>query len=215
MEHSADNNGKMTIDRVAALSNFVRQADGPTGSAIRKQVAELGDPGKAIVSKRKAWELGMKILEETEKGGSASTNKIKELIAKGADVNAHVKDCLTPLMRASVTGNDEVVGLLIKNGAGVDLKDVDGDTALMMALRNDERAVVWTLLDMGANPDIQNGQGLTALMMASEAGNYEIALKLISSLADVNVKDPQGRIALDYAKTKDMKELLERAAKGR
>ena len=55
---------------------------------------------------------------------------IKDLLAKGADVNAKDDDGGTPLLIAVTLGNKEIAELLIANGADVNVKDKHGGTPL-------------------------------------------------------------------------------------
>src|SRR6478735_3260972 len=77
--------------------------------------------------------------------------RVKELLAKGAAVNAPDRRGMTPLMWASVSGSLEVVQLLIDRGAVVDRRAADGTTALMIASANGFTEVVRALLVRGAD----------------------------------------------------------------
>src|ERR1700730_6464422 len=58
----------------------------------------------------------------------------RELIAKGADVNARFRYGQTPLFKAAERGNTEVVKLLLEKGADVNVRDTFyGATALTWA----------------------------------------------------------------------------------
>ena len=58
---------------------------------------------------------------------------MKELIKKGADLNARIKEGSAPLHMAAVTGRRALSRLLIKHGAQIDMKDDEGRTALHLA----------------------------------------------------------------------------------
>src|SRR4051794_28781812 len=59
--------------------------------------------------------------------------RVRELLAKGAAVNASDRRGMTPLMWASATGNLEILQQLLERGAIVDRRAVDGATALVLA----------------------------------------------------------------------------------
>jgi len=59
--------------------------------------------------------------------------KVRQLIEKGADVNAKDQFQETPLHDAASRGNTDVAKLLIEKGADVNAKDNYGKTALDMA----------------------------------------------------------------------------------
>ena len=54
------------------------------------------------------------------------TQSVRDLIAGGADVNGQHSEGGTPLIRASFSGNEEVVQVLLDAGANVDLEDLHG-----------------------------------------------------------------------------------------
>lgn len=105
------------------------------------------------------------------------------LLENGADVNAGSEFGATPLMLASIHGeNAKILELLIDNGADINAKDDFGRTALIYAAGFGDAKMVRLLLDRGADPDIM-GEGLliedkqTALDMAvylERAENIEI-----------------------------------------
>ena len=59
--------------------------------------------------------------------------KVRQLIEKGADVNARDQNQHTPLHNAASRRNTDVAKLLIDKGADVNAKDNYGQTALDMA----------------------------------------------------------------------------------
>lgn len=67
-------------------------------------------------------------------------NLIKQLIAKGADVNAICKGGNTALHVAA--GDLEIYNLLIANGAKTDVKNNDGDTPYVVALKQEQEEVI-------------------------------------------------------------------------
>ena len=60
----------------------------------------------------------------------------RELLAKGADVNAVTIQGITPLMIAAARDNAPAVGLLLQSGATIDRKNADGETAHDVAVKN-------------------------------------------------------------------------------
>ena len=63
-------------------------------------------------------------------------DRLKKLLATGAEVNIRERDGLTPLMVASLRGHSAVVQLLIQHGAGVNAQDNKGMTPLLFASIN-------------------------------------------------------------------------------
>jgi hypothetical protein len=110
----------------------------------------------------------------------AITNKdlaeVKRLIAAGTDVNDYAGYRMTPLDRAAIDGQTEMVRLLLAAKADPDLQDrEDGCTPLIDAACYDQMDIVRLLLEAGAQTETLNKAGKTALMVAKEKGHLGIA----------------------------------------
>lgn len=81
---------------------------------------------------------------------SGDIEKIKSLIAGGADVNAKDNNGNAPLHYAVILANKDVIDLLIVNGADVNVKDDQGRTALYWAKEQDNSELIDLLLKYGA-----------------------------------------------------------------
>ncbi len=79
------------------------------------------------------------------------------------------------LMYACLSGNHEVVELVLKYGAQVNGKDRLGRTALMTAAATGNSAVVDMLLKGGAEVNARDTWGATALDFAVTSGHREVA----------------------------------------
>jgi len=53
-----------------------------------------------------------------------------------------------------------------------------------------------------------SSEGWTALHLAARHNSLRVAMELILSGADRNLEDPKGNKAIDFAKSPEMKELL-------
>lgn len=137
---------------------------------------------------------------------SGDVQDVKELIKKGANVNAKSEHGrTTPLMEASSEGYTEVAELLIKKGANVNYKapelceigddNPNGHTVLMMA--HGSKKMIELLIKNGANVNAKGLNGYTLLMQLSEdSDKKEIIEMIIKNGANVNARDKYGQTAL-------------------
>lgn len=69
---------------------------------------------------------GAKLIAASQSG---ETDKVKSLLADGADVNAKDREGWTALMHASWNGHTGVAAALLDRGADVGIRDNNGGTA--------------------------------------------------------------------------------------
>ena len=86
--------------------------------------------------------------------------EIRDLIAKGADINAGDEDGRQELAHVAKAGNLAVVKLLLANGACINAKDYYGWSAIMEAARGNHAETVAYLASKGAkvNTEALNGR---------------------------------------------------------
>jgi len=119
---------------------------------------------------KKQKELDSQLFEAAENG---DTKKAKELLDKGADINATNNRGATVLMIAAGRDVIEITKMLIERGADVNAKTKDGSTALMSAAHNDRYEQAKLLIERGADVNTKAENGLTALKIAHR-GQYNI-----------------------------------------
>lgn len=131
---------------------------------------------------------------------------VKKLINAGADVNLLSYDFIngqawkiTPLIRAALTGNTEIVGVLLKAGADVNRTDEWGDTALMGAAESNSPEVAQILIDAGADINATKPDLTTALMIAARKGYLDVVILLLDAGANADVGAGSGATALSLA----------------
>src|SRR5215813_4602872 len=157
---------------------------------------------------------------------------IKLLLDRGANVNARTKEYhpgrrwlyslgdvswvdmtgQTPFLRAALSGDTKVIGLLLERGADPNIPTLAGTTPLMAAA-----GVNWTVaqtytvskealleailicLQHGADVNAVNSMGLTAVMGAANRGSDDIIQYLVEKGARLDVKDAAGRTPIAWA----------------
>ena len=109
---------------------------------------------------------------------------LRDLIAKGADINAEMSKG-TPLMRAVVNGHVDAVEFLCENGANTSFSKTLGTSALHLALaRNPNYDIVHKLIKMGADVNAMDNNDDTPLALAVSEDNLELVELLLDDGAE-------------------------------
>lgn len=162
------------------------------GKNKEMQIAEFEKEGEQVTQIN---ESGQTLLH-----GARSAAAVKDLLKKGAEVNAKDSAERTPLHLAANYGRKEVAEALIQAGADINAKDKDGRTPLHWAVDMGNKEIAEFLLDMGADKDIKNNNKATPLHEAALIlSKKEIAELLIKHGADVNAQDKDGYTPLHMA----------------
>lgn len=141
--------------------------------------------------------------------GNNNVDEVKEILAKGVDVNGFDEMGRTALLTAAQKRYISIVQLLLEAGADPNLGDDERDqTPLMVAIGASEqsRSICSLLIAAGANVNAQTTDGMTPLMWAAQFGNLEITEMLIRFNADASLKDIDGKTALNYANIESTKD---------
>jgi ankyrin repeat protein len=132
--------------------------------------------------------------------------KVKGLLAQGADPNVPNWDGYTAVGKAAEDGTPAMIQLLIQHGGNVNGRDGHHLTPLLMAAQQDKLDIVRTLLSLGADVNARDDGGKTALMAATEQNNLasgdhrsSIMKLLLDHGADINATDNQGEQAISDA----------------
>ncbi len=152
------------------------------------------------------------------KGDMDHLDFIKLLIAKGANVNARIKDSTetrtvftnqwldengaTAFLRASQSGDVVLMKLLLENGADPKITTTLNVNALQVAAgigwvegityewsHQSTLEAAKMLLDLGIDPNVQSDTGRTALMGAAHKGRSDVAQLLFDRGAKLDVRD--------------------------
>src|SRR5688572_3577139 len=115
--------------------------------------------------------------------------KVRQLIAAGADVRVANDYGVTALSEAAERGDAGIIEQLLKAGADVESPNREGQTALMSVARTNRVDAARVLLKHGAKVNArENWRGQTALMWAAAQGQPEMVQLLIKHNADVNAR---------------------------
>jgi uncharacterized protein len=159
--------------------------------------------GLLLAPRAQADELGDRLFEAAQKGDGAA---IRDLIAKGVDVNTKFRYGATALLYAAQKGHEDVVRILLDHGADVNAREtMAGMTPLMFAAFKGHAGIVRILLARGAtDPD-------TALTPAVMFGHTETVKVLLGAQALKPETLSSALAAATRAGNKDMAELLRKA----
>lgn len=73
------------------------------------------------------------------------------LLEKGANTEAMDESGATPLIYATLMGNEDLATRLLERGSNIEAMDSNGQTPLMWAIKNRSPGLVRLLLNRGAN----------------------------------------------------------------
>jgi len=173
---------------------------------------------KAKTQKRVSFDpqLTQELIEELNKKES-DISKLQDLVERGADVNVKVMNKWTLLHEACLRNDLKLVKLLLDRGANVKAKNKWGWTPLHLACERKGLKLPKLLLDRGADVRAKTGDGSTPLHFASYSNALELAKLLIEEGADASatcfINGYEYKTPFDYAKSKEMKALLQKYMK--
>jgi ankyrin repeat protein len=128
-----------------------------------------------------------------------NVDSVKNLVNKGALVNAEYSEGHTPLMYASFNGELDIVQVLTNSGVNVNSRDKNHTTSLMYAAGEGHSEIVKTLLKKGAFINARDKEGSTALMQAIFYNRLEVVVLLLKEGADITITDSKGDSASSLA----------------
>ncbi|MBM4023806.1 MAG: hypothetical protein FJ280_00140 [Planctomycetes bacterium] len=136
--------------------------------------------------------LGGKLSPLQSAAREGELNRIRSLIAEGADVNAKETDGNTALHWATHEGHAEAAKILLAHGAHVNARQTNGFTALHGAAWQDRQDIADLLITAGADRNARCSHGTTPLHVAVWWGKSRTAELLMEKGADVNARDKMG-----------------------
>lgn len=118
------------------------------------------------------------------------------------------------LVAAVKDGNAERVSEILASGTDVNARAGNGATALCSAAMRSNVELVSALLDAGADPNIAVAEsGLTPLHIAAAQDSAPCVKLLLAADADVAAQTATGLVPADFAKSDEVRKLLENFAK--
>jgi ankyrin repeat protein len=140
--------------------------------------------------------LDKQLAREAHRGRS---DRVAELIARGADVNKLASDGFTPLMHAAYQGHHELVRLLLQHAADPNATANDGASALYWACVRGHEIAAETLILAGANVNAARDGVYTVLhALISNKGSSTLVQVLIRNGASLD-QQWHGMSILQYA----------------
>ena len=124
-------------------------------SGCKKEEPQPTPPGTVEVVKAPVKTIKPESMESPDESlpqaaAAGDIEKIKSLIAAGADINEKDNNGNAPLHYAVLLANEDVIKLLIDSGADVNLKDDQGHTALWWAKEQENTELTELLIKYGA-----------------------------------------------------------------
>jgi ankyrin repeat protein len=119
-------------------------------------------------------------------------NNVRNLLIRGADINAVTIDNISALMYASENGDFEMVRLLLDEGADPNLKPFNGVTALISTAKLNYQKIGEYLINNNARINEKDAEGITALHYAVAFNYPEMVEMLLFYNADPEIPDDNG-----------------------
>lgn len=120
------------------------------------------------------------------RNASGSVERVRKLIAAGADVNRRHKCGNSPLWEAAYHGRADLVSVLLAAGADPGVYADDGGGPLHWAASNGHVPVVEVLLAHGADPNALRNSDYSVLAAAIYKGHAAVVRRLVESGAAVD-----------------------------
>ena len=115
-----------------------------------------------------------------------NSERLRDLIVRGANVNQQGVYGVTPLHIATERGNIEIIRILLENRANINQLDFHGKSPLYLAVENSYIDIVRYLITNCADVNQADCSGMTPLNIAVAIRHKEIMELLISHGANVN-----------------------------
>ncbi|CZR48608.1 uncharacterized protein FPRO_04068 [Fusarium proliferatum ET1] len=126
---------------------------------------------------------------------------VKALIASGANPHMLGYEGNTPLHLAAISGDGDIIKMLLDRGADIRKSNESGHIPLILAIRHQRHTAYTELLELGT-VDMCGENRRTALIEAASVGDLTLVETLIGKGATVDFSDDTGQTALMEASTR-------------
>ena len=118
-------------------------------------------------------------------------NKMHSIVAQlqSHEINT-VTNGMTPIMKASSLGREDIVMFLLQHGADPNKRGSSSRTALQYAAERNRLAVARLLIAHGADINGFDNTHLTPLIMAADRRYHDFAMYLVDAGAFTNIRSP-------------------------
>jgi ankyrin repeat protein len=123
-------------------------------------------------------------------------------------IHARIDNGMSPLMVASLNGEQERVEQLLALGADPNHLNDDDHHALWFACVHGDPELVSLLIGHGADVDNQNVNGATCAIYSASTGKLEVLRRLVEAGADLGKETSGGYTALESASTRPVLKYL-------
>lgn len=176
-----------------------KQGDRPAFEAVRRGFfsgfVALVENGAAF-DQGNPKDLGRAPLHWLARAGEIAA--IRNLLARGANVDLTDRQGRTPLFHAAEYGQVEAARVLLAHGARLDPIDEFGQTVVQVA-NSSAPEVLRLLIEAGADLDHRAGHAPLITVAAATSGDLELLDKLVAQGRPIEPPDGQGRSALQAA----------------
>lgn len=117
---------------------------------------------------------------------------VRNLLDRGADINAVTVDNISALMYAAENGDLEMVRFLLNNGADPNIRPYNGITALISAAKLNYQQIVELLINNGARVNAADELGVTAIHYSTAYNFPDLVEMLLFYDADPKIPDING-----------------------
>ena len=206
-EKSLEKGNRLILQSVSLLvSIYEQQGETETAEAFKKVYRSESALSQQPRFSRDRTDVGSyrsgSIISHQSQPGSVSTNREDANLNKNrvrwapdawvdaSSINAPTKSGETPMIAAIVTGDDELVRLMLQRGADVEARCADQVTPLMHAISHGYNSIAELLLSHGAQVDAPTS-GWTPLHRATDLVNISMVSTLLAHGADIEAKSPK------------------------